>query len=86
MKRRVVITGIGALTPIGNDVPTFWSSIIQGKSGAAPITKFDTSKFRVHFACELKGYNSSDFFDSKENRKYIPTRSICKLIIQYVWY
>ena len=67
MKRRVVITGIGALTPIGNDVPTFWSSIIQGKSGAAPITKFDTSKFRVHFACELKGYNSSNFFDSKEN-------------------
>ena len=70
MKRRVVITGLGALTPIGNNVPTFWSSAINGKSGAAAITKFDTSKFRVHFACELKGYNASDFFDPKENRKY----------------
>lgn len=70
MKRRVVITGLGVLSPIGNNVNDFWSSIKNGKSGAAPITKFDTEKFKVSFACELKGYDPLQFFDSKEVRKY----------------
>ena len=70
MKRRVVITGLGALSPIGNNVNDFWSAIKAGKSGAAPITKFDTEKFKVSFACELKGYDPLQFFDSKEVRKY----------------
>ncbi len=70
MKRRVVITGLGALSPIGNNVNDFWSAIKTGKSGAAPITKFDTDKFKVSFACELKGYDPLQFFDSKEVRKY----------------
>ena len=70
MKRRVVITGLGALSPIGNNVNDFWSAIKAGKSGAAPITKFDTDKFKVSFACELKGYDPLQFFDSKEVRKY----------------
>ncbi len=70
MKRRVVITGLGALSPIGNNVNDFWSAIKNGKSGAASITKFDTEKFKVSFACELKGYDPLQFFDSKEVRKY----------------
>lgn len=72
MTRRVVITGLGALTPIGNDVPTFWANIIAGKSGAGPITKFDTSKFKTTFACELKDYDAKAHFDVKEIRKYDP--------------
>lgn len=72
MTRRVVITGLGALTPIGNNVPDFWNNIKAGKSGAAPITKFDTSKFKTTFACEVKGYNPADHFDVKEIRKYDP--------------
>lgn len=70
--RRVVITGLGALTPIGNNVPDFWNNMKAGKSGAAPITKFDTSKFKTTFACEVKGYNPADHFDVKEIRKYDP--------------
>ncbi|MNK05567.1 3-oxoacyl-[acyl-carrier-protein] synthase 2 [compost metagenome] len=72
MTKRVVITGLGALTPIGNNVPDFWNSIKAGKSGAGPITKFDTSKFKTTFACEVKGYNPADHFDVKEIRKYDP--------------
>ena len=52
--RRVAVTGLGALTPLGNDVQTFWSNAIQGVSGAAPITRFDASKFKTQFACEVK--------------------------------
>nr|WP_294858115.1 beta-ketoacyl-ACP synthase II [uncultured Fluviicola sp.] len=70
--RRVVITGLGALTPIGNNVPDFWNNMKAGKSGAAPITKFDTSKFKTTFACEVKGYTPSEHFDVKEIRKYDP--------------
>jgi 3-oxoacyl-[acyl-carrier-protein] synthase II len=70
--RRVVITGLGALTPIGNDVDTFWKNAQEGVSGAAPITKFDTSKFKTTFACELKGYDPKAHFDVKEVRKYDP--------------
>jgi 3-oxoacyl-[acyl-carrier-protein] synthase II len=68
--RRVVITGLGALTPIGNDVSTFWESVKNGISGSAPITKFDTEKFKTKFACELKGFDSKNHFDVKEIRKY----------------
>jgi 3-oxoacyl-[acyl-carrier-protein] synthase II len=70
--RRVVITGLGALTPIGTNVPDFWNNMKAGKSGAGPITKFDTSKFKTTFACEVKGYNPADHFDVKEIRKYDP--------------
>ncbi len=70
--KRVVITGIGALTPIGNSVEEFWTNMKNGVSGAAPITKFDTSKFKVTFACELKDYDASAHFDVKEIRKYDP--------------
>lgn len=68
--RRVVVTGLGALTPIGNDVDTFWNNLIDGVSGAAPITKFDTSKFKTQFACELKDFNPADYFHVKELRQY----------------
>ncbi len=68
--RRVVITGMGALTPLGNDVETFWKNIKDGASGAGPITKFDTSKFKTRFACEVKGYDAKAHFDVKEIRKY----------------
>lgn len=72
MIKRVVVTGLGALSPIGNNVTTFWDSIVQGKSGAAPITKFDTEKFKTTFACELKGFDPKEHFDVKEIRKYDP--------------
>lgn len=67
--RRVVVTGLGALTPIGNTVPAYWQGLISGKSGAAPITYFDPSEFKTKFACELKDFNPLDFFDRKEARK-----------------
>ena len=68
-KRRVVVTGIGALTPIGNTAPEFWEGLVAGKSGAAPITHFDASKFKTQFACEVKNFNIEDFMDKKEARK-----------------
>jgi 3-oxoacyl-[acyl-carrier-protein] synthase II len=70
--RRVVITGIGALTPIGNNLTDYWNNLKNGKSGAAPITKFDTSKFKTNFACELKNFDLKEHFDVKELRKYDP--------------
>jgi 3-oxoacyl-[acyl-carrier-protein] synthase II len=70
--RRVVVTGLGAITPLGNSVPEFWNNLISGKSGAAPITKFDTSKFKVKFACEVKGYDSLNHFEKGEVRKLDP--------------
>lgn len=68
--RRVVVTGLGALTPIGKNVPSFWEGLINGRSGAAPITYFDISKFKTQFACELKHFDPLDHFDRKEARKY----------------
>lgn len=68
--RRVVITGLGAVTPIGNDVSTFWNSLLNGVSGAAPITLFDSSAFKTHFACEVKGFKPEEEFDRKELKKY----------------
>lgn len=70
--KRVVVTGLGALTPIGNTVPEFWDNLIKGVSGAAPITKFDASKFKTRFACEVKGFNAEDFMERKEARKVDP--------------
>jgi 3-oxoacyl-[acyl-carrier-protein] synthase II len=70
--RRVVVTGMGALTPLGNSVPEFWSNLIEGKSGAASITRFDTTKFKVKFACELKGYDPLNHFEKSEVRKLDP--------------
>lgn len=67
--KRVVVTGMGALTPIGNNLEAYWEGLRTGKSGSAPITYFDTEKFKTKFACELKGYNPEDFFDRKEARK-----------------
>src|SRR5712671_3760987 len=69
MKRRVVVTGLGAITPVGNDVATTWRSLIEGKSGTAPITKFDASKFPVRFAAEVKGFNALDYMDRKEAKR-----------------
>ena len=70
--KRVVITGAGALTPIGNTLPEYWEGLKTGKSGAAPITKFDTTLFKTKFACEVKGFNFEDFMDRKEGRKMDP--------------
>ena len=69
MSRRVVVTGLGALTPIGNNVPEFWNNLLNGKSGANPITRFDASAFKTNFACEVKNFNPTDFIDRKEARK-----------------
>lgn len=68
--KRVVITGLGAITPLGNTVETFWENIVAGKSGAGPITKFDTSKFKTHFGCEVKDFNPEDYLEKKEIKKY----------------
>jgi 3-oxoacyl-[acyl-carrier-protein] synthase II len=67
--KRVVITGLGALTPIGNNVDSFWQALLNGKSGAAPIKQFDSSLFKTQFACELKDFNIEDHMDRKEARK-----------------
>ncbi|MDQ3290404.1 MAG: beta-ketoacyl-ACP synthase II [Bacteroidota bacterium] len=67
--KRVVVTGLGALTPIGNTVSEYWNGLSNGVSGAAPITRFDASKFKTQFACEVKGYNPDNYFERKEGRK-----------------
>ncbi len=70
--KRVVVTGLGALTPIGNNLSEYWEGLANGKSGAAPITKFDASKHKTKFACEVKNFNIEDYFDRKEARKMDP--------------
>jgi 3-oxoacyl-[acyl-carrier-protein] synthase II len=67
--KRVVVTGLGALTPLGNNVQDFWKNLVAGVSGAAPITLFDASKFKTRFACEIKNFEPTDFMDRKEARK-----------------
>jgi 3-oxoacyl-[acyl-carrier-protein] synthase II len=69
MKRRVVVTGMGAVTPVGNDVATMWRSLVEGRSGAGPITKFDASTFEVRFACEVKGFDPLNYMDRKEAKR-----------------
>jgi 3-oxoacyl-[acyl-carrier-protein] synthase II len=71
-QRRVVVTGLGAVTPLGNSVPEFWSNLISGKSGAALITKFDTTKFKTKFACEVKNFNPLNYFEKQDVRKIDP--------------
>lgn len=71
-KRRVVVTGMGAITPIGLNVKEFWKNLLAGVSGAAPITYFDTSAFETHFACVLKGFKASDFLDRKSVQRMDP--------------
>ena len=68
--KRVVVTGLGAITPLGNDVETTWNNAIAGKSGAGPITLFDASLFKTQFACEVKDFDPTDIFDRKEARRY----------------
>ncbi|MDO5035662.1 MAG: beta-ketoacyl-ACP synthase II [Porphyromonas sp.] len=70
VQRRVVVTGLGAITPLGNDVPSTWEALKNGESGAAPITLFDCSKFKTQFACEVKDFDPSDHFDRKAQRRY----------------
>ncbi|MDH7446244.1 beta-ketoacyl-ACP synthase II [Aquimarina sp. 2201CG14-23] len=67
--KRVVVTGLGALTPIGNNIEEYWDGLVHGKSGCAPITYFDTENFKTKFACEVKNYNPTDYFERKEARK-----------------
>jgi 3-oxoacyl-[acyl-carrier-protein] synthase II len=72
MRRRVVVTGLGAITPVGNDVATTWRALVEGQSGAAPITKFDASSFPVRFACEVKNFDASAYMDRKEAKRADP--------------
>jgi 3-oxoacyl-[acyl-carrier-protein] synthase II len=74
--KRVVVTGLGAVTPLGNNVQDYWNNLVNGVSGAAPITRFDASKFKTRFACEVKGFNPEDYFDKKEARR----------VDAYTWY
>ena len=68
--KRVVVTGLGAITPLGNNVESTWNAMLEGKSGAGPITLFDASKFKTQFACEVKGFDPMAYFDRKELKKY----------------
>jgi 3-oxoacyl-[acyl-carrier-protein] synthase II len=70
--RRVVVTGMGALTPVGNTLGEYWNGLLNGVSGAAPITRFDTTLFKVRFACEVKNFDITQFMDRKEARKMDP--------------
>ncbi|HEY7893257.1 MAG TPA: beta-ketoacyl synthase N-terminal-like domain-containing protein, partial [Gemmatimonadaceae bacterium] len=69
MKRRVVVTGLGMVTPVGNDVATTWRALLDGKSGAGPITKFDAARFPVRFACEVKGFDPLQYMERKEVKR-----------------
>lgn len=66
--KRVVVTGIGTLTPVGNNLNDYWNGLINGVSGAANITLFDASKFKTRFACEIKGFDPTQFMDRKKER------------------
>ncbi|HEX2983784.1 MAG TPA: beta-ketoacyl synthase N-terminal-like domain-containing protein [Ignavibacteriales bacterium] len=70
--RRVVVTGMGALTPIGNTLEEFWNSMLAGKSGAGLITKFDTTNFDTKFACEIKGFDPLNYVDKKAVKRLDP--------------
>ena len=70
--KRVVVTGLGALTPLGNSVPEYWNGLLSGVSGAVPITKFDASKFKTRFACEVKNFDPLQYLEKKEARKLDP--------------
>lgn len=72
MLKRVVVTGLGALTPLGNQVKDFWKNVVAGKSAAARITHFDPTLFRTQFACELKDFNAADFLDRADLKRTDP--------------
>ncbi|MCZ2356250.1 MAG: beta-ketoacyl-ACP synthase II [Bacteroidia bacterium] len=72
MRKRIVVTGLGAITPLGNDVPTYWDSLLKGVSGAATIQRFDASKFKTTFACEVKDFDPTLYIDKKEARRMDP--------------
>lgn len=78
----MVITGLGALTPVGNNVEAYWQGLLQGVSGAAPITRFDASKRRTRFACELKDYREEDHFERKEVRKIDPSSQYALVVCE----
>ena len=67
--KRVVVTGLGAVTPLGNTVHDYWINLMNGVSGSQSITRFDASKFKTRFACEVKGFNPDDYIDKKEQRR-----------------
>src|ERR1700739_2056198 len=67
--KRVVVTGLGALTPLGNNIPEYWDGLVNGVSGADFIKQFDVTKFKTKFACEIKDFNPENYFDRKEARK-----------------
>lgn len=73
--KRVVVTGFGALTPIGNNANEYWESLVKGTSGAAPITLFDSTNFKTQFACEVKNFDPLNHFDKKEAKKCTVTRN-----------
>ena len=77
--KRVVVTGLGALTPIGNNVPDYWNGLINGVSGAALIKSFDTTLFKTKFACEVKGFDADAFFGRKRFSRL--TKEFCNLFI-----
>src|SRR5436189_4942592 len=79
--RRVVITGLGALTPIGNTYQEYWKGLAEGKSGAAPITRFDTTKFKTKFACEVKNFSVENFIERKEARKMDPFAQFAMVVV-----
>lgn len=83
--KRAVITGIGALTPIGNTLEEYWANLVAGKSGAAPITHFDASKFKTQFACEVKNFNAEEHFDRKEARKLDPYAQYALVTATEAW-
>ena len=72
MKRRVAVTGLGLVTPVGNDVAATWDALVAGRSGAGPITRFDHTRLPVHFACEVKAFNAGQYLEKKEIRRYDP--------------
>lgn len=80
--KRVVVTGLGALTPIGNTVSEYWHGLSNGISGAGPITRFDASKFKTRFACEIKNYNPENYFDRKEARKMDPFTQYAMIAVE----
>lgn len=83
--KRVVVTGLGAITPIGNNVQDFWDNLIKGVSGAGMITHFDTEKFKTKFACEVKNFDPSEYFDRKELRKLDPYAQFAMVAADQAW-
>ena len=80
--KRVVVTGLGALTPLGNSVPEYWNALLAGTSGANLITRFDATKFKTKFACELKGFSVENHIERKEARKMDPYTHYAMVVVK----